>query len=94
MRVSARADDAIRATLELAVAGGGPLKGHELATAQEIPADFFQTILLELRQADIVRAQRGAGGGYWLTRSAEQITVADVFRAVEGPIASVRGPTA
>jgi Rrf2 family protein len=91
MRLSAKADYAVRATLELAAHGGGPLKRNELAAAQSIPAGFLENILLDLRQADVVRSQRGPDGGYWLARPAEEISVADVVRAVEGPLASVRG---
>jgi Rrf2 family protein len=91
MRVSAKADYALRATVELAAAGGGPLKRDALASAQDIPAGFLENILLDLRQADVVRSQRGPEGGYWLARPAEEINVAEVVRAVEGPLASVRG---
>ena len=91
MRVSAKADYAVRATVEIAAGGGGPLKRNALATAQHIPAGFHENILLDLRRADVIRSQRGPEGGYWLARPAEEITVADVVRAVEGPLASVRG---
>ncbi len=91
MRVSAKADYAVRATVELAAGGGGPIKRDALATAQSIPAGFLENILLDLRQAEVIRSQRGPEGGYWLARPAEEITVADVVRAVEGPLASVRG---
>ena len=91
MRVSAKADYALRATVELAAAGGGPLKRDALASAQDIPAGFLENILLDLRQADVVRSQRGPEGGYWLARPAGEINVAEVVRAVEGPLASVRG---
>jgi Rrf2 family protein len=91
VRVSAKADYALRATIELAAAGDGPVKGERIAQAQEIPLKFLENILGDLRHAGIVRSQRGAEGGYWLARSAEEITVADVVRAVEGPIANVRG---
>jgi Rrf2 family protein len=91
MRLSAKADYAVRATVELAAGGGGPLKRDALADAQSIPAGFLENILLDLRQADVIRSQRGPEGGYWLARPADQITVADVVRAVEGPLASVRG---
>ena len=91
MRVSAKADYAVRATVELAAAGGGPLKRSLLAEAQDIPAGFLENILLDLRQADVIRSQRGAEGGYWLARPASEISIADVVRAVEGPLASVRG---
>ena len=91
MRVSAKADYALRAAIELAAAGDGPVKGERIAQAQEIPLKFLENILGDLRQAGIVRSQRGAEGGYWLARPADRITVADVIRAVEGPLASVRG---
>jgi Rrf2 family protein len=91
VRVSAKADYALRATIELAAAGDGPVKGERIAQAQEIPLKFLENILGDLRHAGIVRSQRGAEGGYWLARPAEEITVADVVRAVEGPIANVRG---
>ena len=91
MRVTAKADYALRATLELAAGGGGPLKRDALAGAQDIPGGFLENILLDLRQAEVIRSQRGPEGGYWLARPADQITVADVVRAVEGPLASVRG---
>ena len=91
MRISARADYAVRAAVELAAAGEGPTKGEAIAQAQAIPLKFLENILGDLRHAGIVRSQRGADGGYWLARPADQITVADVIRAVEGPLASVRG---
>ncbi len=90
MRVSAKADYAVRAGAELAAAGDGPVKGEKLAEAQDIPLQFLEHILLELKHAGIVRARRGAKGGYWLARSAEEVTIADVVRAVEGPIADVQ----
>ena len=91
MRVSAKADYAVRAAAELAAAGEGPIKGEALAQAQGIPLKFLENILGELKHAGLVRSQRGAEGGYWLARPAEEITIADVIRAVEGPLASVRG---
>jgi Rrf2 family protein len=91
MRISARADYALRAAAELAAAGGGPVKGDALATSQSIPHKFLENILADLRHARLVRSQRGADGGYWLAQPAEQISLADVIRAVEGPLASVRG---
>jgi Rrf2 family protein len=90
MRVTAKADYAVRAAVELAVAGEGPVKGEAISSAQEISLRFLETILAELRHAGIVRSQRGAEGGYWLARPASEISVADVIRAVEGPLASVR----
>lgn len=74
MRISAKADYAVRAALELAAADGGPVKGERIAEAQDIPLKFLENILQELRHAGLVRSQRGADGGYWLnsrrTRSA------------------------
>lgn len=90
VRVSAKADYALRAMLELAAAGG-LVKAEQLASAQAIPRKFLETILLELRHEELVVSQRGVEGGYALARPAAEITVADVIRAVEGPIATVRG---
>jgi len=91
MRVSAKVDYALRALAELAVAPPGPVKAERLANAQGIPLTFLENILLELRRAEIVASQRGAEGGYRLAKPAAEISVADVIRAVEGPIATVRG---
>jgi len=90
MRVSAKADYAVRAAAELAAADDGPVKGEKLADAQDIPLQFLEHILLELKHAGIVRARRGAKGGYWLAREAGDVTIADIVRAVEGPIAHVQ----
>jgi Rrf2 family protein len=91
MRISAKVDYAIRACVELAAAGPGPTKGDAIAKAQGIPIKFLENIMVELRNAGIVASQRGADGGYWLARPADRITLADVMRAVEGPLAAVRG---
>ena len=91
MRLSAKADYAIRAAAELAAAGDGPVKGERLAASQDIPPKFLENILLDLNHAGLVRSQRGAEGGYWLARPAGEITLADVIRAVDGPLAYVRG---
>jgi len=91
VRVSAKVDYALRACLELAASPPGPVKGERIATAQAIPPKFLENILLDLRQAGVVASRRGVEGGYWLARPPEEISVADVIRAVEGPIASVRG---
>lgn len=92
MRVSARVDYALRAAAELAAAAGeGPVKGERIAQAQGIPLKFLENILLELRHAGIVASQRGERGGYWLARPADEVTLAEVIRAVEGPLANVRG---
>src|SRR5665647_3014994 len=91
MRVSAKADYAVRAAVELAAAGDGPVKGEHIATTQGISLKFLENILSELRVAGIVCSRRGAEGGYWLAKPAKEVSVADVMRAVEGPLASVRG---
>ncbi len=94
MRVSAKADYAIRAMIELDAAGASeaqPAKGEAISSAQAIPANFLERILSELRIHGLVHSKRGADGGYWLGRDPTLITVADIIRAVEGPLASVRG---
>jgi Rrf2 family protein len=92
MRISAKADYAVRAAVELAAADGEkPVKAERIATAQGIPLNFLENILGELRHAGVVRSHRGAEGGFRLARPPAEITIADVIRAVEGPLASVRG---
>jgi Rrf2 family protein len=91
VRVSAKVDYAVRAAVELAAAGEGPVKGERIADAQGIPLKFLENILLELKHAGLVQSQRGAEGGYWLARPPAEIALAEVIRAVEGPIANVRG---
>jgi len=90
VRVSAKTDYAVRAAAELAASPGGPVKGERLADSQDIPLQFLEHILLDLKHAGIVRARRGAKGGYWLAKPAEEVSIADVIRAVEGPIAHVQ----
>jgi Rrf2 family protein len=91
VRISAKVDYALRAAIELADAAPEQVKGERLAAAQAIPHKFLESILADLRNGGIVASQRGAEGGYRLARPAAEITVADVIRVVEGPIASVRG---
>src|SRR5688572_5521999 len=91
MRVSAKVDYALRAVTELAASPPGPVTAERLARAQEIPLKFLENILLELRRSEIVASQRGAEGGYRLAKPAAEVSLADVIRAVEGPIATVRG---
>jgi Rrf2 family protein len=92
MRISAKADYAVRAAVELASAPDEkPVKAERIATAQEIPLNFLENILGELRHAGIVRSHRGAEGGFRLAKPADQVSIADIIRAVEGPLASVRG---
>jgi len=91
MHVSARADYAVRALVELAAADGGPLTRGQLAAAQQIPLTFLSNILQQLKTAGLVNTNRGSDGGYWLARAPERITLADVIRAMDGPLAHVRG---
>ncbi|MGH9207027.1 MAG: RrF2 family transcriptional regulator [Acidimicrobiales bacterium] len=88
MRISAKADYAIRAMTELAAADG-TVKAETLANAQGIPLKFLLNILVELKRPGLVRSQRGSEGGYQLGRAASEVTLADVIRAVEGPLAQV-----
>jgi Rrf2 family protein len=91
MRVSAKVDYALRAMAELAASPPGPVKGERIATAQAIPPKFLENILTDLRHGGLIVSQRGADGGYQLAKPPTEISMADVIRAVEGPIASVRG---
>jgi Rrf2 family protein len=94
LQVSAKTDYALRAAAELARAsaeGTGPVKGEWISEAQGIPKKFMENILHDLKRAGIVRTRRGASGGYWLARPAEEIALAEIIRAVEGPLANVRG---
>ncbi|WP_406859215.1 Rrf2 family transcriptional regulator [Streptomyces sp. HUAS MG47] len=92
MRISARADYAVRAALHLAAAQDeGPLKAEAVADAQGISHKFLEGILGDMRRGGLVQSQRGGNGGYWLARPASEITVADVIRVVDGPLVSVRG---
>ena len=91
MRISAKADYAVRAAVELAAAGDEPITAEAVAERQDIPVQFLQKIFHEMRRARLVASQRGRDGGHRLARPADEITVADVLRAVEGPLAEVRG---
>ena len=92
MRVSAKTDYALRAALELAAAPDDkPVKGERIATAQAIPLRFLENILMQLRHAGLVDSRRGAEGGYRLARPAAEVTLADVIRAIDGPLAGVSG---
>jgi Rrf2 family protein len=92
VRISAKVDYAVRAMCELAAHDGAtPLKAEQMAAAQEIPLSFLENILVDLRRAELVRSLRGQVGGYRLARAAETISIADIIRAVEGPLADVRG---
>lgn len=92
MRISAKSDYAVRAMAELAAAygEGAAVKADQIAAAQEIPLNFLLGILRELRNAHLVRSVRGRAGGYRLSRPPGEIAIADVIRAVDGPLANVR----
>lgn len=90
MRISARSDYAVRAVVELAAAAPQRVKADQIVAAQDIPAKFLETILTDLRRAGLVASRRGADGGYSLMRESSAISVADVIRAVDGPLAWVR----
>jgi Rrf2 family protein len=94
LQVSAKTDYALRAAAELAQAAAdetGPVKGESISKTQGIPKKFMENILHDLKRSGIVRTRRGASGGYWLALPAEEISLADIIRAVEGPLANVRG---
>jgi Rrf2 family protein len=92
MHVTAKADYAVRAVVELAGSSQqAPRKVDTVAQAQSIPVSFLENILTQLRSAGIVRSQRGPEGGYWLAQPAEELDLATVIRAVEGPLVGVRG---
>jgi Rrf2 family protein len=94
VRLNARVDYAVRAVVELAAIGGRadrPVTAERLATGQDIPPKFLESILLQLRRAGIVHSQRGPEGGYWLAKPADDISLAEVIRVIDGPLANVRG---
>jgi Rrf2 family protein len=96
VRITAKVDYAVRAGTELAASAAAhgprtPMKAEAIASAQDIPARFLESILAELRRSGLVSSQRGSDGGYWLARDPSGISVADVIRAVEGPLADVHG---
>jgi Rrf2 family protein len=92
MRITAKADYAVRAAVELVPAGeDAPRKADTIAASQSIPPSFLENILNQLKSAGIVRSQRGPDGGWWLARPADEVSLADIIRAVEGPLASIRG---
>src|SRR3954447_2515224 len=92
MHVTAKADYAVRAVVELAGSSQtAPRKVDDIAKAQAIPVSFLENILTQLRSSGVVRSQRGPEGGYWLARPAEELDLAHVIRAVEGPLVGVRG---
>ncbi|TDE00393.1 RrF2 family transcriptional regulator, partial [Jiangella asiatica] len=91
MHITARADYAVRAVVQLASLQPDSATRQQLAEAQDIPGKFLETILGDLRRAGMLDAQRGATGGYRLTKPPAEITLADIVRATEGPLAAVRG---
>lgn len=92
MRISAKADYALRALIEIARADSEQsVTAHEVADAQRIPRGFLLAILSDLRRAELVNSQRGKSGGWQLARPAAKVAVADIIRAVDGPLASVHG---
>ena len=91
MHITAKVDYAVRTLVELAAVGPDPAKAEFLAKSQVIPHKFLEAVLSDLRRGGLVNSRRGPDGGYWLARSADEITIADVIRAVEGPLASIRG---
>lgn len=91
MHVSAKADYAVRALLELATRPGGAVRAETLATEQGLPVKFLENILVDLRRAGVVTSRRGSDGGYLLARPASDVTLATIIRAVDGPLAEVRG---
>lgn len=91
MQVTAKVDYALRALLELAASDTDRLTRDELAEAQHIPPRYLEAVLSQLRQAGLVTGQRGSSGGYSLGRPADEISVAEVSRAVDGPLALVQG---
>ncbi|MFJ4677453.1 MULTISPECIES: Rrf2 family transcriptional regulator [Kitasatospora] len=91
MHISAKADYAARALVELACDTGRPLTCEAIASSQEIPFRFLKSVVGDLRRAGLVRSQRGCEGGYWLGRPASDITLLDVVRAVDGELITLRG---
>jgi Rrf2 family protein len=91
MRLSTHADYALRAAIELAAAQDGHVTAEQLAQAQNIPGKFLETILTHLRRSNIVRSQRGPGGGFWLARPATEISLADIIQAIDGHVLGLRG---
>ncbi|MFF0135455.1 RrF2 family transcriptional regulator [Streptomyces sp. NPDC005227] len=91
MHISAKADYATRALLELAREPARPLTCEAIASSQQIPFRFLKSVVGELRRAGLVRSQRGCEGGYWLGRPAGEVTLLDVVRAVDGELITLRG---
>ncbi|WP_320064835.1 Rrf2 family transcriptional regulator [Micromonospora sp. RTGN7] len=91
MQISARGDYAVRAALSLTTAYPSLMSTQAIAAEQDMPRKFLEAVLADLRRAGLVRAQRGAEGGYTLARPPKEITIGAILRAVDGPLAGVRG---
>jgi Rrf2 family protein len=91
VHISAKADYAVRVMLEIAAHGPNLVKATVVIDHQDLPRKFVETILVELRRADLIRSQRGAEGGYTLARPATAISIGQIVRAIDGPLAEVRG---
>lgn len=92
MQISARVDYGVRAMVELTARGKSePVSTHDLALMQGIPAKFLEAILTTLRKAGLLASTRGPAGGFLLAKPADQITIAEIIRALDGPLASIHG---
>lgn len=91
MQISAKADYAVRSLVELAAHSGRPLTCEGIASSQDIPFRFLKSVFRDLRQAGLVRSQRGCEGGYWIGRDPAEISVAEVMTAVDGELLTLRG---
>ncbi len=89
MRISERVDNAVRAMADLAVADGQPTKAEAIAQRHDISLKYLLDILRDLKRGELVRSKRGPDGGFSLSRPADEITLADIFRAIDGPLADV-----
>ncbi|MEM9038287.1 MAG: Rrf2 family transcriptional regulator [Actinomycetota bacterium] len=89
MRISERVDNAVRAAAALSTADGSAMKAEAIATGQDISLKYLLDILRDLKRAELVRSKRGPDGGFTLSRPPDAITIADVFRAIDGPLADV-----
>jgi Rrf2 family protein len=91
VRISAKVDYAVRAAVEIAASHPNPVKRDQIAEVQDVPPKYLEAILTELRNARLIQSQRGADGGHKLARPASEISIADIVRAVDGPLASIQG---
>ena len=89
MRISERVDNAVRAMAELAAVGGGPMTAEAIGRNQGVSTKYLHDILRDLKRAELLRTKRGPDGGFSLSRAADAITLADVFRAIDGPLADI-----